>query len=214
MATAKYEYDPRNRLASYAPAGSPTQYFSYDALGNLIGRSTTAPGEQNQLYTHPTKPHALHSVAGGGTSSYDADGNVLYRGSNGLFQTFDSANRLLCVGSTQGGCNLASFAYDVDGNRILAGGVRATLSERGSAPNELARNRSSAGRGPLQGATMRGPSGTKSTLTPRVGSRTRAGSARAAPGFIATQPRCASTAESPRPARSRVPPSPSGVRAR
>jgi RHS repeat-associated protein len=115
--TASFGYDNRNRLSSRTLAAA-TRHFKFDNLGNLTGRDLLASGDQpNQVYGHLDKPHAVTTAASGATYAYDADGNVIQRGSSYL--TFDSQNRLVCEGPSPG-CASAdvTFAYDLDGRRL------------------------------------------------------------------------------------------------
>jgi RHS repeat-associated protein len=113
-ATGSYSYDARNRIASRTRSapGLPdaVDSFAYDALGNLV----TNAGE-TQRFEHPTKPHALTS-RGAVRYEYDASGNLAQAG--GRYFRFDSANRLVCVGSGAGRCDLLRAVYDADGERV------------------------------------------------------------------------------------------------
>ena len=113
-ATGSYAYDARNRIAARtrsAPGLSDTaETFAYDALGNL-----TAHGGETQRYEHPSKPHALTS-RGAQAYTYDASGNLARAG--GRHFTFDSADRLACVGSAAGQCNVLRVVYDAAGERV------------------------------------------------------------------------------------------------
>jgi RHS repeat-associated protein len=112
---AEYSYDPRNRIRTYRPGTSPTRYFRFDSLGNVVlrdGASDTEPA--NQLYA-PDRPHAITQAYNGLTFAYDADGNATRRGSQHL--TYDAQNRLVCAGPSPGSCADAKFAYTLDGAR-------------------------------------------------------------------------------------------------
>jgi RHS repeat-associated protein len=118
-ASATFQYDQRNRL-TLRTLGGITKHFAYDAIGNLVTRDGDSVSP-NQVFDHSSKPHAItassHSQK---TYSYDDDGNVIRRGpgSGGQFLSYDSANRLTCVGTAAGDCSLNRYRYDVDGNRI------------------------------------------------------------------------------------------------
>lgn len=119
-ATADYAYDNRNRLSSWTRQGV-TRYFRYGRTANLIGRDLPDPPSstsQNQFYADADRPHALTTRHDGLTYEYDGDGNVSRRGSQHL--SYDSGDRLVCVGPSAGSCSDARFSYDVDGNRIFA----------------------------------------------------------------------------------------------
>ncbi len=113
-AEASYEYDVRGRLTKRTIDGV-TKHFSYDALGNLVGRDLATAGGANQTYD-PAKPHRLQMSHTGKVYEYDADGNAARRGSDYL--KYDSTGRLVCVGSSQGACDIAEFGYDPFGNRV------------------------------------------------------------------------------------------------
>jgi RHS repeat-associated protein len=121
-ASGSYTYDARNRLAGRTRTadGQPAvaESFGYDELGNLVSHAGEA-----QAFEHPTKPHALTS-RGTQTYAYDDSGNRTRAGSRHF--AFDSADRLLCVGSAAGGCDVLRVVYDAAGERVLeqAGGTR------------------------------------------------------------------------------------------
>jgi len=111
-----FGYHRRNRLSSWTQQGTAYGY-GYDDLGNL-----TQNAGSSQVFANPTRPHAIQSRASGSaTYAHDADGNVTSiqaAGSTRYFQ-FDSASRLVCADSVQGGCALNRIHYDVDGRRVL-----------------------------------------------------------------------------------------------
>ena len=121
----QYEYDHGNRLARrQVTTASPAidEYFHYDALGNLIGHGTSGPGVQNQFFGSQ-KPHAIAARSGADELSYayDAWGNLQTRSAAGGPDThyrFDSGNRLTCVGSAAGSCDVLEVSYDSAGNRL------------------------------------------------------------------------------------------------
>ena len=123
-ASGSYTYDARNRLASRtrtADSQAPVEEdFRYDVLGNLITHGGAA-----QVFAHPTKPHALTS-RGTNTYDYDGSGNLVRAG--GRHFTFDSADRLVCVGSGAGGCDVLRVVYDAAGARVYE---KAGAIERG-----------------------------------------------------------------------------------
>jgi RHS repeat-associated protein len=71
-----FDYDELNRLAWSQVAGQARQDFSYDAAGNLLGK--TGVGS----YTYPAqgatavRPHAVQSIPGLGSFTYDDNGNL------------------------------------------------------------------------------------------------------------------------------------------
>ena len=133
-ATTDYTYDHRNRIASWSRSGE-TFHYGYDALGNLTGFASAVAGSVDQSFgagsgATQDPPHAVStSPEAGGTGvalyDYDASGNreAMLRLAGSHFYRFDSANRLTCVGSSPGGCDVASFLYDATGRllREIAG---------------------------------------------------------------------------------------------
>lgn len=92
-----YTYDGRNRLETWTPTGGAVSFFSYDALGNLTGKSVASAGAENQVFDDPARPHAIQSTASETTYGYDADGNrTSMTGASGTtYYGFDSASRLV-----------------------------------------------------------------------------------------------------------------------
>jgi RHS repeat-associated protein len=120
--SASYTYDRRNRLASWQRPGSPAQHFTHDVLGNLTGHGVASAGATNQLFAHPSMPHAVTAKTDAGSSyTYDADGNrVSETSAQGTRHfRFDSASRLVCQGSSPGACNGIRIGYDAAGSRIV-----------------------------------------------------------------------------------------------
>ncbi|MFQ5426755.1 MAG: hypothetical protein ACE5EV_06720, partial [Gaiellales bacterium] len=98
-----YDYDPRNRLASWTKEGTAYSY-GYDKLGNL-----TTHANAPQAFDDPERPHGIQQRGPAGSEvfySYDADGNVSSIIGPGVTQhfRFDSANRLSCAGTSPGAC--------------------------------------------------------------------------------------------------------------
>src|SRR5262249_43502197 len=110
-----FTYDPLNRLTSAQNAGTncaamtvnnKTEYwgnsYTYDAWGNLLGKTVTKCSAENAVFTMTAKNQALYYP-------YDAAGNML---NDGLFSyTFDQENRIT-------GANGYGYIYDGDGNRV------------------------------------------------------------------------------------------------
>ena len=125
-----FQYDALDRLTvaftgnsgctAYATGGTgPYNHtYVYDAIGNITSYAGNA-------YSHNAgKPHAV-SAAYGNSYGYDGNGNQTSRTISGMNYTlvFDYENRLTEV--KQGTTTLATFLYDVDGNRVkrTVGGV-------------------------------------------------------------------------------------------
>jgi RHS repeat-associated protein len=107
---------PEDLHSTWSSSRGARQY-SYDALGNLTGKAVGTPGATNQTYDPMDRPHAVKEIAGPVGYAYDADGNVTQKGAQHF--TFDPDNRLTCAGTTPGGCEIASFGYDLDGDRVF-----------------------------------------------------------------------------------------------
>jgi RHS repeat-associated protein len=119
-AAASYTYDRRNRLESWDWNGAK-KYFRYDSLGNLTHKAVALDDPQNLMYANPNRPHQVtQHVTSSKAFEYDPDGNVMRRG--GQYLKYDSANQLVCVGSSSGACDIAQYAYDADGVLIAETG--------------------------------------------------------------------------------------------
>jgi RHS repeat-associated protein len=117
-ASATYNYDVRNRLSSWTrtAGGTETKHFAYDTLGNLVGRDLDNAGDPwNQIYGNASQPHQLTTSHSLKVYSYDASGNVKQK--DGVYFTYNSANQLVCQGSSPGTCDV-TFTYDMDGNQL------------------------------------------------------------------------------------------------
>ena len=112
-----YVYDERNRIQQWTKEGT-TYAFDYDDLGNL-----TLHGGETQVYDDMERPHAVKlrdaSSASPISYSYDHDGNVesILGGLSAQYFEYNSANQIVCLGSTSGGCD-ASVIYDISGKRV------------------------------------------------------------------------------------------------
>ena len=108
--TQTFTYDDLHRLTSAAsPATYGPRSYGYDSIGNLTSKDGVT-----QTYAHPTKPHAVTSRSDGLTMTYDANGNLITKGTQAL--AYDAENRLIQV--TSGGVSQAAFTYDGDGGRV------------------------------------------------------------------------------------------------
>jgi RHS repeat-associated protein len=149
-----FAYDQLDRLTQFnaGTAGDttlatgmallPNEQFTYDAIGNRLSRTTTAPGtttNQTANYAYPnlsttsgTKSHTLNSITGANawTYAYDASGNTIKEGANvanaattQYTLTYDAKNRL---NKTQIGTNTADFVtYKINamGQRVQKTGA-------------------------------------------------------------------------------------------
>ncbi len=116
-----FTYDTLNRLISAQNSGTDctakvlqnkTKYwgnsYSYDAWGNLLGKSVTKCGAENLAVTADTH-NWTH--ASGTDYHYDAAGNMTYDATTGHSYIFDPENRI-------SGANGVTYSYDGDGNRV------------------------------------------------------------------------------------------------
>ncbi|MBD2867659.1 RHS repeat-associated core domain-containing protein [Paenibacillus arenilitoris] len=104
--TTNYTYDELGRLTSVT--GAQSQYFTYDAIGNMMTNSRVGAYK----YEDGAHKHAV-TEAGESTYTYDASGNMLT--GDGKTYAWDTMNRLTSVSD---GTSTTSFTY-ADGDRRL-----------------------------------------------------------------------------------------------
>jgi RHS repeat-associated protein len=123
-----FTYDPLNRLTSAQNAGTDctktlpngrTEYwgnsYSYDAWGNLLGKSVTKCSAENLNVTAAANNQLQNGY------SYDAAGNMTHDATANLNYTYDPENRIA-------GAAGYTYTYDADGNRVeKANGTTGTL---------------------------------------------------------------------------------------
>jgi RHS repeat-associated protein len=123
-----FTYDALNRLTSAQNAGTDctvtlpdghTEYwgnsYSYDAWGNLLGKSVTKCSAENLSLTAA----ANNQLQNGYT--YDAAGNMTHDATANLNYSYDPENRVT-------GAAGYTYTYDADGNRVeKASGTTGTL---------------------------------------------------------------------------------------
>ena len=102
--TENFSYDFLDRLTGVS--GSYTQSCNYTAIGNIMSMNGIN-------YGYGSQPHAVTSV-GSMSYSYDANGNMVTRGSQSL--AWDANNRPISI-TTNG--TTAYYVYDGDGNRVM-----------------------------------------------------------------------------------------------
>ena len=109
-----FTYDDLNRLQSSA-IGIATSTFTYSATGNIISKTGVGTGS----YVYPSqgpgsvRPHAVSSIPGIGSFTYDANGNM--ESGNGRTITWTSFDMPLKITGQFG--VWSSFAYGTDHQR-------------------------------------------------------------------------------------------------
>lgn len=117
-----FGYDELDRLTSASTdqsgVGVYGESYEYYDNGNLKRKGPAAAGTYS--YGDPAHRHAVTGLSGGGSFSYDANGNMLTRHVGGVLYTltWDHENRLSGA-SWPGGS--ATFVYDHNGERTAAG---------------------------------------------------------------------------------------------
>jgi RHS repeat-associated protein len=137
-ATQTFKYDDLNRLAHVSGLGYGTIDYHYDAIGNMIYKSSpdTAPiedplinlkqmihggsldGSKNRISKNtgdPPGPHAVTSTESGLTYDYDDNGNMTAN-SNGDRYTWNYKDQLIQVHTKDKNAN---YVYDYNGQRVI-----------------------------------------------------------------------------------------------
>jgi len=144
--TLRNKYDNAARLtaiADYKADGTINAVFNYtlNALGNRTDTSFTQPQNSVPSPSSIANTHADDNgllTSGSATYEYDNNGNVITRtiGSEVTSYTWDYDNMLTQITS---GCNtLASYTYDVLGNRVAFGNTRYVVDPTGGLSKVLA----------------------------------------------------------------------------
>ena len=108
----EFNYDELGRLTQSRLNGAANLTISYDASGNILGKSDICPTTDPCFAYHSLRRHAVVS-AGGQSYSYDANGNMTKRG--GAAIAWNSDNLPLSIAGTNGNSSL--FSYGPAGNR-------------------------------------------------------------------------------------------------
>jgi RHS repeat-associated protein len=121
-----FNYDALNRLTSAQTAGADCSArladgntknwgnnYSYDPWGNLLSKTPTKCGAENQTWSVNTKNRLVNSLDAAGkpitSYAFDAAGNLTNDG--GLTYDYDAENRIK-------GTNGFTYIYDAAGNRV------------------------------------------------------------------------------------------------
>jgi len=113
-----FGYDILNRVTSAQVTNGngvqPSVGYTYDALGNITNKSDVSSG--NYVYGGVTNagPHAVTSIPGVGSYSYDPNGNMTSR--NGTTIGWNSDNLPMSI--VQDANNTSSFNYAPDKHRV------------------------------------------------------------------------------------------------
>ncbi len=109
--TEQYGYDSLNRLSTVDYGDGQTQGYTFDAMGNRLGKTdTNSSGTTTTASTYDAANRLL--TAGASTYTSDADGNTLTDGAR--TNVWDSQNRL--VSCTANGVT-STYTYGADGLR-------------------------------------------------------------------------------------------------
>ena len=129
LATKGFSYDPLDRLTGYT-AGTISQSFGYDAVGNRTSYSTNSPSNLSFNYQYPSTSNRLTSVSGSWTETYgyDANGNIVARQKPlATYQfAYNARNR---QNAATAGSLTKTYQINAFGQRVakLDGGVYQTL---------------------------------------------------------------------------------------
>jgi RHS repeat-associated protein len=135
-----YTYDNLNRLETATNPAVPAtkQTYVYDATGNILSKTNVSAG----LYSYPAqgagsvRPHAVTSIPGIGSFSYDDNGNLTSGAGRTLtWKSFDMPERI------SKGSNYSDFVYGSehqrtlqvrsDGTRFIYAGMQEVESKNG-----------------------------------------------------------------------------------
>jgi len=115
--TENYGYDPIYELKQVMQAGSVSEAYSYDAVGNRLSTAVDTGWNYNSSNELTARP--------GLSYTYDNNGNMLTR-SDGTQFTWDIENRLTQV--TQPGGGTVTFQYDPFGRRVQKASAAGTTN--------------------------------------------------------------------------------------
>ena len=105
-ASATYTYDARNRLESWTDANNDPQWYTYDALGNLEGHGVGSEVAPTKVSIRPPSPTRLRSIESAKSTRTMPTEMSFKRGLPGgptEHFVYDSANRLVCTGTSDVG---------------------------------------------------------------------------------------------------------------
>jgi len=117
-----YGYDKLNRLGTAATVAgvSMSEALTYDVMGNIASLNRDGAGAKVYNYYNSGSSNRLQSVSGLTTQDYeyDANGNAIKDGLNGISLTYNYLNLpATAVRTTSTAVNL-SYTYDATGNKL------------------------------------------------------------------------------------------------
>jgi RHS repeat-associated protein len=115
-----FQHDSLDRLIKETITQSGPIYektFAYDPVGNRTSQGQADPGGTSTIsYAYDGRDRLLS--AGSNVYSWDENGSLIGRSSDGSVYAYDFDNRLNRINKADG--SVVSFTYDADGNRVRA----------------------------------------------------------------------------------------------
>ena len=108
-----FNYDELDRLIDYTNGTAATQYYTYDATGNLKTKSANILQYGAACSGSGAGPHAVCSTAATGAYAYDANGNL--KSGAGRSFTYTSYNQVSQISEAAG---TTTFIHDADHSRV------------------------------------------------------------------------------------------------
>jgi RHS repeat-associated protein len=164
--TESYGYDDLNRLTAVNYGDTESQSYSFDAMGNRLGKTDTvtpssgSPVTSTSAYSYDAANRLTAVSQNGGSAApvtFDADGNTL-SDSSGRTYTWDSQNRM--VSCTYQG-QTTTFTYGADGLRrsMTVNGITTYYAYDGTMLVQEFQTNAQTGQAAVTATYMLGPSG-------------------------------------------------------